>query len=149
MINKKAGFLLRDWVIALLVMNAIIVLWYLASADLASDYNREEVIDPTFRTKYDSFTNTTDDVSGMYDEATSEEGLSVLGAVTGVFRAVWGVVELTFGGLSTIEAQTASFASDYGVPETVSNVIFKLAIAIVVVMIVFVVISSINRGNKL
>ena len=146
--NKK-GILIRDWLLALLLFSVVIALFAIGSADLASDYGMSRVIDSDFRDKYDEFSNVTQDVATIQEDLTSDEGLDIIGTVGGIFKVFYTLIGLIFGSFFLVGSQTANFAMDYGVPEVVANLIFPFAITAITIIIIFVIISALQRSNKL
>lgn len=147
--NKK-GFLVRTWVIAFLIFSSIFALFYLASQEMADDYGESDIVDETYRENYDQFNETGNDYRGIFQDISNGEGLSlVFSATIGVFRALFSTIKVTFASVGILDGVTESFMTDYGVPEGIANVIFPLVSSIVMVILIFAVISAVNRGNKL
>lgn len=146
--NKKA-FLARTWVIALLLFSAVFALMFLASSDLLTDYDADRYIDEGYREHYDKYTNASEDVGEMFEIARSDEGLSLLGAAVGLFSAVVSIIKITFGSLAIMGEQATNFATDFGVPTAIAGIFFPLIIAVMTVVLIFVLISAVNRGNKI
>ncbi|MBD3252882.1 hypothetical protein GF386_04070 [Candidatus Pacearchaeota archaeon] len=147
--NKK-GFLIRTWVIAFLIFSSVFALLFLASQSLAYDYGKDDIVDESYRENYDKFSETSEDYRDIFQDISDGSGLQLaFAATTGIFRALFTTVKVTFSSVSILDSMTSNIASDYGIPESISNVIFPLTSAIVVVILIFAVISAINRGNKL
>jgi len=144
--NKKA-FLARTWMIAFITGVAVIALSYLMAQGLATEYDNIDVIDPTFRTTYDRYSDLQGDVDSMFEEASSEEGLTVVGTLTVLFGATFTIIQLIFGSLLLPGAMLRQFSLDVGAPAAVANILFTLPLVIITVMIVLVIISSVSRGR--
>lgn len=149
--NKKGEFKVRDWVIAFLIFTGIFALFFLASSDLITDYGEDTIIQDEYRDNYDQFTNISKDYRGLFSDMTNEDKglLKIIFGGTGVFRALFDVIKITFASIATLDDITEQFMVDYGVPEGIANVIFPLISAILMVFLIFAIISSVNRGGKL
>ena len=144
--NKKA-FLSRDYIVILLVFSALIGLCYILVASMGEDYGNPNIIDENFRDNYQNLQNSTDTVSSMFNQTSSKEGMSFVGTYTSLFRATFGVISLVFSSFGIIQSQTAHFATDFGIPSAVANIIFPTLIAIITVLIIFIIISSMSKGK--
>jgi len=150
-LNKKGEMLVRTWVMAFLIFSGVFALLFLASSGLINDYDESEIIDSEYRDNYDKFTNVSEDYRGLFTEMSDGNSgiLDILFGQTGVFRALFDVIKITFASVSTMDSITTDFVSDFGVPESIANVIFPLLSILLVVFLIFAIISSINRGSKL
>jgi len=149
--SRKGEFLVRTWVMAILIFSAVFALLFLASSDLITNYGEETIIDNDYRANYDSFTNTSEDYRGLFTDM-SDGSIGVLDVIfgeTGVFRALFTTIKITFSSISIVDDTTSQFVQDFGVPEGIANVIFPLFSALLMVFLIFAIISSVNRGSKL
>lgn len=146
MMNKK-GFIARDFVLAMLLFSGIIALAALGIASLASDYDNPNVVDEDFQDNFDRFTNETDRASDLFDAATSNEGLSLIGTFDVLFSASFTVISLVFGGVSAVGSQVAGFASYFGIPSTVAKTFFTILLSGLAILMVFIIISSVSRRD--
>ena len=147
--NKK-GFLVRTWVVAFLIFSSVFALFFLASQELATDYSEESIIDDNYRENYDKFSDSAEDYRDIFQDISDGTGLElVFAATTGIFRALFSTVKVTFSSVAILDDLTESFMTDYGVPEGIANVIFPLISSLIVVILIFAIISAINRGNKI
>lgn len=144
--NNK-GFLARDWVVAFTVCVAVIGLCYLGVEGLATEYDNTDIIDEEFDATYNKFPTMSSKIDDMFEESSSEEGISMVGAVTALFSATFTVIQLIFSTLLLPGAMLRNAMIDMGVPTAVGNIMFVLPIAIVTVVIVLVILSSVSRGK--
>jgi len=149
--RKKGEFLVRTWVISFLIFSGVFALLFLSSSSLINDYGESGIIDSQYRDNYDKFTNVSEKYRGLFTDISdgSSNALEIIFGDTGVFRAFFDVIHMTFASVNTLSALTTSFITDFGVPYGVASVIFPLAIAILMVFLIFAIISSVNRGAKL
>lgn len=144
--NKKA-FLARHWIVAFTVCIAVISLSYFMVQGLATEYDNLDVIDENFQSTYNRYSDLEGDVHSMFEEASSEEGLSVVGTFTVLFSATFTIIQLIFSSLLLPGTMLRQFALDVGAPSAIANIIFTLPLVIVTVIIILVIISSISRGK--
>lgn len=147
LVRNKKGFLARDWIVAFTVCIAVIGLFYLMVQGLALEYDNPDVIDPNFQNTYDKYSELQGSISSMFDEASSKEGLSVVGTFTTVFQATFTVIQLIFSSLLLPGAMLRQFSIDVGAPTAIANIIFTLPLVIITAIIVLVIVSSISRGK--
>jgi len=147
MIKNKKGFLARHWMVAFTVGVAVMALSYLMVQGLATQYDNLDVIDPSFQSTYDRYSDLEGNVDSMFEEASSEEGLSVVGTFTVIFGATFTILQLIFSSLLLPGTMLRQFSIDVGAPTLVANIIFTLPLVVVTIVIVLVIISSISRGK--
>lgn len=148
MMNKK-GFLMRDWLIGIILFSAIAALGYLTSYSLAIDYDQAKIIDPTFQENYDKFNDQAHLIATSFNSTTGTSGLSFINAVDGVFTASLTVINLGLSSISTFSSQLFSFGELLGIPDEISAIILACLIVAVTIVLIFVVISSASRGSPL
>lgn len=150
MMNKKGEMLARDWIIMLVLFGVIVGLSYLMVLDMASSstgYNVSNMTDEDFQDNYDTLTETTSTIYQMQDATLSEEGTSVVSTYTTMFKATFSVISLLFGSFGMAGNVFSNFATDFGVPSVVANVVFPAILVLIIVIIIFVIISSVSRGR--
>ena len=148
--NRKGEMLARDWVIVLILFGAVLSLAYLSVADIASSesgYGVENMTDSGFQERYDTFTRTSQDIYLAQNATASGEGLSTTSTFTTTFKATFSVISIVFGSFSLANDAMGNFATDFGVPSAVANIIFPALLAILIAVIIFVVISSVSQGK--
>jgi hypothetical protein len=149
LLKNKKGWTTRNYLIATLVFSGIIVMMYLMVASIADDYSNPSIVDENFRANFDQFQNNTQDISDIFTAASSKEGLSLLVAAEIIFGATFSVIGIIFSSVGTVGTQISNFAQYFGIPTEVANIIFPLTLAALTIMIVFIVISAVNRTEKL
>jgi len=148
--NKK-GILIRTWIISFLLFSGTCALLFSVSQNLADDYDRGSIIQDKYDENYNVFNETADDYRGLYEEMGEEDSgvLDILFGDAGIIRAVFSTITITFSSIKTINQVAVDFTEDFGVPRAIANIIFPLLLGIIMIIFIFAVISSINRGNKL
>jgi len=147
--NKK-GMLARDFIIILVLFGAITGVAALIVSDMADSetgYNVTNMTDENFQSRYDTLSETTEDIELMQNATASGEGISVLSTFTTVFKATFNVISIVFGSFSIVNGVMVNFAEDFGVPSVVANIIFPAIFAIIMTIIIFVIISSVSKGR--
>lgn len=140
-------FLARDWMVAVLLFSGIAGLFFLAITSMATDYDETQYIDANFQENYDQLSDATSDVDSALDAASSKDGLTVVGTVEVLFKSSNTIFSLIFGSLGTAKSQVGSFMEDAGVPGPVYRVFAPLILAILTIIIVMIVISSVTRRD--
>lgn len=144
--NKKA-FLTRDFVIAGIFLMGIIAIMILMIQGVADNYGREDLVDEGFSSNYDKLSNVTDNVGAILETTRSGSGLSFKGAFDVTFGAAFTAIQLVFSTLGLMQNVFINFATDFGVPESISSILFIVGFSIITVTLIFVWLSSISRGK--
>lgn len=146
MIRKK-GFLTRDFVIAGIFLMGIISMFILMVQGIAINYDRPDLVDEGFAENYDKLSNVTDGVATILETTRSGSGLSFKGAFDVTFGAAFTAIQLVFSSLGLLQNVFINFASDFGIPAAVTNILLIVAFSAITVTLVYVWLSSISRGK--
>jgi len=144
---QKKPFLTRDFVIAGLLFSGLIALWVLAIAGIGDQYDSDLLTNPDFAEKYDKLTEQTQKIETARRAAAAGEGLSFVGTFDVAFQSVFTIFQMIFSTLNLFGNMTLSFAEDFGFDPTVTSVVFIIALAVLTVLIVWNIVSSISRGK--
>jgi len=151
--KDRRGFLPRTWVVSFLIFTAVFALLFVASQGFLTDYDAGGYIDSGYNESYNKFSEAMGDDSSGESFRDIQEGITdktlleqVLDGT--VFKAFIRTVKVTFAGLGIFDDITEDFTEDFGIPQQVAMIIFPLLSAIVLVILIFAVISAINRGNR-
>lgn len=145
-----ADWTVKDYILAGVVLSAIIGISYLMVGSMATEYNTPGIVDEGFSTKYDRFTNQTSDITKMWNAtAVESDRFSLLGAGVEIFKAGIAVVNLIFGGFVNIKEQVQNTAGDFGVPSPIFNIISILFIVTLTVLIIWGVINFLNKTGPI
>jgi len=151
MINKlnKKGWVARDFIIAMLVFSGVLAIYVLMVGSIANDYDNTDIINTEFSEKFDKFSEDTDRAGEMWEAATSEDGLSLVGTADLLFFSTFRVISLVFSSVVAAGQQMAGFGEFFGIPTAISSIFMVLIFTILTVSIVFIIISSIRSGKEL
>ncbi len=148
--NKKGEFLASDFILVLVLFGAVVLLAYLFIGDMASSdrgYDVPNMTDENFEDRYDTLTESSTTIYEMQNATSSEQGMTTISTFTTIFTATFSIISLVFGSIGMVNTTFSNFATDFGVPSAVANIIFPAILVIIIVIIVFVVISSVSRGR--
>lgn len=148
--NKRGEFLARDFIIILIVFGAVALIGFLVAADISSQnsgYNTPNVIDSKFSSNYDTLSDSASRVYKMQNATSSPEGLSSVSSTIYVFRSVFSIISLIFGSVSMVNNVFVNFATDFGMPTIIANILFPAIITILLTLLIFVIISSVSQGK--
>jgi hypothetical protein len=146
-LNKRA-LLMRDYVILLVLFGVIAGIGGLIVSDVASPthgYNVTNMTDSSFDSAYNQVSYTTELAETMGNESFSEEGMSTLGGIELLFGATKSVFQLVGGSLSMVKNTMTSMTTSFGIPLEIANLLFGAILSIIIILIVFVIISSLTK----
>ena len=147
-INKR-GWVAQDYVVGLILFSAIIALAYLAVGSLATDYDTPGIVDESFSEHYNKLNENTASAQEMLDATSSSEGLSIIGTADILLSSTFSVINLIFGSLTNVGGQVAHIGDDFGIPTSVTSIIFVTFLSILVVALIFIVVNAVNKTNRL
>jgi hypothetical protein len=81
----------------------------------------------------------------MGNESLSDEGLSTAGGVELLYGSTKAVIQLVAGSFLVVRNVLSSMTLSLGIPLEVGNILFGAVISILIIIIVFVVISSLTK----
>lgn len=144
---NKRGFLIRDFVIASILLMGIVALMILMIQGLAINYDSSDLIDENFASKYDKLQNVTDSTSTLWETTNSDEGLSFLGTLDLIFKATFTALSLVFSTFTLMQSVFSNFAADFGIPIAISNIVFTVGFSAITIVIIYTWFSSVNSGR--
>lgn len=145
----KSEWKIRDYIIAGVVLSAVIALAYLMVGSLATEYNAPGIVDPGFSERYDRFNNQTADINRMWDASSDPEGFNLLTASVEIFKGGIAVASLIFGGVTTITDQVKSIAVDFGIPTPIFNIISILLMVTLSILVIWGIINFMNKTGPI
>ena len=116
-------------------------------ASVESGYGVENMTDESYRERYDTLTDTTEDIYLMQNATSSEEGLSVVSTYTTMFKSTFSVIGLVFGSFDVARLTMKNLAQDIGMDSNLANLFFGAILTIIISIIIFVILSSITKGR--
>lgn len=149
--NKNGEFLPRNWIVALLIFFGIFAILAVSSGNVLERYDKTDYIDNNFRDNYDQFDEMSEDYSNLFTDMTNEDKglITIIFGDSGIFKGFISLIKLIWNSVSLLDDVTIQFMEDFGVPQVIANVFFTLLSAIVVVLLIFSIISSANKGAKI
>lgn len=147
--NKKGEWVVRDYLIALLIFSSIIALGYILLGDLATSYSNPNIVDSNFLNNYNKLNNNTALAKSMLDSTTDSSGFDIIDAGEVLLSSTFSVISLVFGSLGVIKSQLAFVASDFGIPIQITNILFTTFLSVITISLVIIIINAINKTNKL
>ncbi len=147
-IQFKKGWLIRDFVFASLLFTGIVAMFVLFIAGMSVEYNQPNLVSSSFSSNYDKLGEISDKVEIMRETAAAGKGLSLIGLFDIAFSAAFTVIALIWSTLALAGSLPAKIIVDFTfVDSLVAANLFVLGLAIITTTIVFVWISSIQRGR--
>jgi hypothetical protein len=147
MMNKKAQFLTRDFVIAGILFSGIVALFVLMIAGIQQEYDSDLLTNEDFAANYDRLNTQLEKIETSRTSAAAGEGLSFIGTFDVAFQSTFTVIQMVFSTLDLFGDMTGSFAEDFGFDPLVTRLVFRIALGILTAIIIFVWVSSISRGK--
>jgi hypothetical protein len=150
-IKDKKGMQVRTWVISMLIFTVVFGLFYVASNDFLTSYYADDLIQEEYNESYQRFNEVMgEEESTSFREIFTDLGEGNLLELTGnLFKGFKTAVKAVFLTFSVVDEMMEDFATDYGVPEAVANLIFPFISAVIIIILIFAIISAVNRGPKL
>ncbi len=145
--NKK-GMLMRDYVIMIILFSVVVGIGALIVSDISSvkeGYNVSDMSDPSFNSTYNQAQYTQGLAEQMGSAATSKEGLGLKGTIDLIFGSTVTVIQLVAGSFGIVQNTFAQMTLSLGIPLEIGNLLFGAAFSIIIVIIVFVIISSLSK----
>lgn len=147
MFKDKKGILIRDYLIAVILFSGIILLMGYAATEWINDYGAGDIIDPSYDS-YSKFNERVGDTEQAFSDINpTGEGFKFISASQGILNAFSSITKLVLEGLSDVRSQLIKFGEDYGIPDSVGNVLIDLVFWSLVVIIVFLILSYVGRGS--
>lgn len=141
--------LARDWVIMIILFGLVAGIGYMIVADVASSdrgYDVENMTDSSFQDNYDRVSEISTTVYQMQNETTSEKGQGAVSAFYSGLKATFSVIGLLFSTPEIAREVLVEISATY-LDSRLANLVAGAIITIIIVILVFVVISSVSRGK--
>jgi hypothetical protein len=103
----------------MLIFSGVLAIYVLMVGSVANDYGNTDVINVGFSEKFDKFSNDTSRAGEMWESATSEGGLSLVGTADLLFFSTFRVISLVFTSVVSAGEQLAGFGEFFGIPSEV------------------------------
>jgi hypothetical protein len=146
--KTKKGFLLRDVVLSALFGMGIISLLVIIIGSMAVNYDRPDLISPSFSENYDKLDILLGDVETTRTATTSTQGLSFIGTFNVAFNSIVTVFKLVLSSLDIFGSMTADIVADNTFLDAgVVKILLAILTSGLLVLIIFIWISSVTRGR--
>jgi len=148
-LNKK-GLLARDYVIILIIFSVVVGVGGLMVQDMASvdnGYNVANMPDSNFDSSYNRLSEVSGNMSIGANSTRTGFGSLSGGAGDTFFSSTSIVFDLVFGSFSMVSSVFSSFASSFGIPPQIANIVFVGLLTIITVLITFIIISSLTKSK--
>lgn len=146
--KHKSGFLLRDVVLSALFGMGIIAFFVIAIGAMATNYNRSDLVSPSFSNNYNKLNSLLGDLETSRTAVTSTQGLSFIGTFNVAFNSIFTVFKLVLNSLDMFGSMTASVISDYTFLDAgVVKILLGILVAGLLTSVIFIWISSVTRGR--
>lgn len=145
--NKKAEFSAMNWVIAGILLSGIIALFVIQTQSLSNEYEVVNVTSDDFDNTFNKFDDNANVAKDMWNKTTGEGGLSTVGSLVLLFKSTTSVIGLIFNSVTLVTSQMFGFTEYFGIPSQVGFIFFTILLSIVMVIIVFRIINSLNRRD--
>lgn len=146
--KQKKGFLIRDFVVVGILFGLIVGLYILQVASLADNYNNTEIVSESFATHYSNLQSNLDKLDTSYRAVKGSGGLNLYGTFNIAFNSVFTVIAMVWDSVNIYTSMGASLTSDFTfLDSTVTNLVIQAVIAIIVVYLIFIWVSSVSRGK--
>ncbi len=132
---------------SLVLFGGIIALIVIMVGALADNYDNTDVVSEEFADSFDNYEETTQYAGDMFDSASGEGGISTVGTFDILFKSTFAVISLVFTSVENFGGQMLSFVGFFDIPTEVGFVFFGILGALITVMIVFIIISSVSRRD--
>lgn len=146
----KKGWVLRDFVAAMILLTGVIALFVLFIAGISTEYNQPDLVSSDFSDNYNKLENITDDVETMRSSISSGEGLSFIGSFQIAFAATTTVFQLMLSTLFLVATMPFKIITDFtglGIDQKVITTFFIIVLSLITTTIIYVWISSIARSK--
>ena len=146
--TSKKSFLLRDVVLSGLLAFGIIALMVIAVGSMAVNYDRPDLVSPSFSNNYNKLNGLLTDLESTRTATTSTQGLTFIGTFNIAFNSIFTVFKLVLNSLDIFGTMSASVISDYTFLDAgVIKILMGVLLAALLTTIIFVWISSVTRGR--
>lgn len=148
MIKQKKGFLLRDFVIVGIIFGLVISMYILAVADIATNYNNNNIISDNFAQHYSKLNDNLGQLDVSYKSVKGTEGLNLIGTFNVAFNSVFTVIVMVWDGITIYGNMAVNVADDFTfLDRNVMLIFLGAVVAMITTYLIFVWLSSVSRGK--
>jgi hypothetical protein len=151
--KDKRGFLMRTWVISSILFVTLFSLFYVGFSDMANEYDSNDLVDSNYNTNYNKYDELIESdgesYSDIFESMTDGSGFDILDTIVGLPKVFLKTTKLALSSVGIMSGVADDFSQDFGIPEEVSNIIWGSIIVIISIMLIFAIISSVSRSNRI
>ena len=145
------GFLLRDVVISGVLFFGIIALFVILVVSMSNNYNRPDIVNPSFSNNYNKlYVLTTGDngIDVTQSSVKGASGLQLQGNYDIAFSSMWTVLNLVWATVDFYASMGSDTISDFTmIDSNVIKIVMYVLTMVLVTIVMFTIISSITRGR--
>jgi len=150
MTMNKRGWVAKDLILAIAIGSAVIGLFALSGADMATTYGNTNIINNTYAAQFNQLQNISNGFGQQaWNASNSGNSLNTVGTFTIMLQVTLSVVKLILTFMSPtgiISSTLASFASSFGIPSAVTAIVYTLVLLGVSISIIFIIINATKYG---
>lgn len=148
LLKNKGGWLLRDFVAVGIIFGMVVAMYIIMVAAVANNYNNQEIISEDFANHYSKLSTNLNQLDTSYSAVKGTSGLNLVGTFNVAFNSVFTVVAMVWDGVMIYTGMASNISSDFSFLDQTTMVLFLSGlIAIIVVYLIFIWISSVSRGK--
>jgi len=149
----KKGFLVRTWVVSAVLFVTVFALFYIVANDFANEYDSSSIIDSSYNESYNKYNSIIEQDGESYSEIFQDmsdgEGFDIIDTVVGLPKAFLKTIKLSLSSVGVMSGVADDFSEDFGMPEEVSNILWGSIMVLVSLILIFAIISSASRSNRI
>lgn len=146
--KQRKSFLVRDIGIALVFSMTVIALFVIFAQGLAVNYNRTDLVNPSFSSHYNQLSGLTNTAEQSHNSVTSSSGLNLLGQFDVVFNSFFSVIGIGWDSYNIIFSGISNIVSDFTfLPAGVIYILLTSLVTALLIYLIFTIISSVTRGR--
>ena len=146
--KQKKGFLLRDFVAVSIIFGLIIAMYIIMTGAIANNYNNQDIVSPSFAAHYSQLSTNLNNLNTAYSNVKGTNGLNLIGTFNVVFNSVFTVIAMVWDSITIYSSMAMNISGDFSFLDQSTSLLFLSGlIALIVVYLMFVWLSSVSRGK--
>lgn len=146
---QKKGFLMRDFLAVGIIFSMVIALYVLATGAVAANYHNTEIVSQSFADHYSHLNDNLNKLDNTYNAVKGGNGgLNLIGTFNVAFNSVFTVAVMVWDSVKLFGSMGGNIASDFTfLDSNALTVLLRGTIAIILVYLILVWVSSVSRGK--
>ena len=146
--ESKKGFLIRDFIIVGIIFGMVIALFVTLVASVANNYDNTAIINPAFAQHYSKLSTNLAQLNMANKAVQGSGGLNLIGTFNVAFSSMFTVIAMVWESVAIYTGMASNIPGDFSFLDSGTILMFLGGvIAILVVYLIFVWLSSITRGK--